>query len=478
MDPREEIKQIDALLGSITNTRDPRLSKLRMRRSDLEGQIRKEVLRAQGIKRGLRTGETMTPRTAIFDPRVTGQGLFSQTPVVGTPEERLAVVERNLPGAPMLPNSPLLSPQVAGAGTPAPPAPAPTTPSSPGAGVSGGQAAGGGGVLDELMARPGSAFAAQAEASPELAAFKAALDAPAPIFQGLAFNRAEKAALGFLAGLRGPEAVLPIIEMRRRDAAQVYEAARQNRAERLEGLYRAAQMGEEQRRFSTTQARADADRAESQRRFEIDRQFEERRTKATEESARSTAAMRDAMLKARTSARPIPANAAMDIGQAINAARRVRDTYDKFIASGQPGGAIPSAFGLLPPMTQAQGDFAADLQITTNEVKKDLLGASRTMTELKDVSAFLPNYGDRDFTVRTGLRRTASASLAAVRAKIGALRSAGFDTSGLEEQLRAAGFAGADAGWSGPIQPLPPGVQFDPLWGVIDDAGDFAGMEE
>jgi hypothetical protein len=94
----------------------------------------------------------------------------------------------------------------------------------------------------------------RADQTPELGAFKALLEAPAPQFQKAAFSPMEAAALGLLAGLRGVEATLPFIEQRRADARLVYDQARTARAEKLGGLFNLAQIAEQNRRQTDVQA--------------------------------------------------------------------------------------------------------------------------------------------------------------------------------------------------------------------------------
>ena len=93
-----------------------------------------------------------------------------------------------------------------------------------------------------------------AEHTPEMAAFKAALDAPAPVFQKVAFTLAERMALGFLAGLKGIDAVMPVIEARRREVSDVYQKAVEARGERLQGLMQLGQMSMQARETARTNA--------------------------------------------------------------------------------------------------------------------------------------------------------------------------------------------------------------------------------
>ena len=107
----------------------------------------------------------------------------------------------------------------------------------------------------------------KADVSPEVAALKAAIDSPQPVFQGLAFSNAEKAALGFLAGLRGLDAVLPIINERRKDATLAYEAAREARAQRIQETEALAGISTKAAAEQTRQAERSEDIAAEESRF-------------------------------------------------------------------------------------------------------------------------------------------------------------------------------------------------------------------
>ncbi len=257
--------------------------------------------------------------------------------------------------------------------------------------------------------------------------------------------------LGLLAGLRGTEATLPIIEMRRRDARDVYSRARDVRAERLSGLFQAASLAEQQKRVRFSQNIA---------------------TKRLGLAERTTLVREDLARQKKAGAlggRGLPAGVvAKDIGAALGIIKLAQDTRRNFLAAGQPGGMIPTLGGLLPPIGRAQQAFAAELQFATNEIKRISLGAARTITELKDISAFAPSFGDRDSTVDIGLKKIADGTLLAVRTKIAALGAAGFDVRGLNQLLIDGGYSGAEVVPS-LIPALPAHLSLDSREVLIDE---------
>lgn len=306
-----------------------------------------------------------------------------------------------------------------------------------------------------------AAFLQAAEDTPELAAFKAALDAPAPVFQKIGFNPAEQIALGFLAGLRGTEAIQPIIERRRQDARDAYALARDARAEKLGGLFQSAQAAEQARgrRFS---------QAVQLKQLE----FEGRRVATTEQTAAATAAFRRAQAARAGAGQILPANVTSDFGAAINAANRARKFLADFRAAGKPGGPLVTLGGNVA-FTEAQQRVRADLQATTNEIKRDLLGAARTLPELADVSGFLGSFGDRDSTIEISMETITKQTISRTRAQLAALKSTGWDTSGIEAQLINSGYSGLDV--AAPLIPTPPGLTFDPTFSLMEEEG---GLEE
>ena len=300
-----------------------------------------------------------------------------------------------------------------------------------------------GGIDDDVLFRgpepDPTAIQSMADDSPEMAAFKALLDAPSPVFEKAGFTMAERAALGFLAGLKGHESVQPVIEGRRREATIAYQAARGARADRLQGLYQSASLAERIR------SRKQAGRI-AEEKLDI--------------LAAAAAAKAGKLL-------PIGEGTATDIGLGIKAAKAAQDFVTKFLAQGQPGGAM---FSVLPPMTQAQIDTKRDLQISTNSIKKDLLGAARTLTELADVSNFLPSFGARDAVVLSGMQGVVRDTLMSVRAKIRSLKATGRDVSGLEQMLRESGLTGSEMGVD-MTTPPPAGLTLDPFYVLADEGG-------
>jgi len=136
--------------------------------------------------------------------------------------------------------------------------------------VSGGQATAAAPAQLDAASQPPlvtDAHRAQADLSPEIAALKEAISAPQPVFRGLAFSKAEQAALGFLAGLRGLGAVTPIIEQRRRDAVTTYEAAREVRAERIRESQALAGIAQEQRSIKASEQKRSEDVEYREREF-------------------------------------------------------------------------------------------------------------------------------------------------------------------------------------------------------------------
>jgi hypothetical protein len=144
---------------------------------------------------------------------------------------------------------PVLSPVRTGLLEPASP-PSPITPPAPAPP----KAAGKGGAAPTTTAAAAAAAPEEAptpldpiilkaaEDTPEVAAFKAALTAPAPVFTKIGFTMAERVALGFLAGLKGIDAVMPVIEQRRREVSDIYQKAVEARGERLEALFKLGQL--------------------------------------------------------------------------------------------------------------------------------------------------------------------------------------------------------------------------------------------
>jgi len=390
-----------------------------------------------------------------------GSPLFKQTPL-----NKAAFLEANPPAAPRLdqpdvrfPGSNLEQPAPAqrmGEATGLP-----LVPPSPQVAAQAGTGGGESGLLQGPSAPPASLpdplspFLQATETSPELAAFKALLEAPAPVFQKAGFTMAERVALGFLAGLRGIEAVEPIIEARRQEARAVYQDARMARAERLEGLYRVAELTRQQ--GMETHARG----VEAQRLG-----FEERRVATGEKSAASIEALRQAQMGRAALGRPLPAATVTDLGKAIGVASEARRFVRGFKDAGQPGGPI-STLGGNVAFTTAQQVMRADLQGTTGRMKTDLIGSARTLTELQDISCFLPSFGDRDSTIIIGMNTVAQHSIAAVRAKIASLKAAGFDTSGQEALLEKAGYTGIEV--AAPLMPLPPGLSYDPTFSLMEE---------
>ena len=280
--------------------------------------------------------------------------------------------------------------------------------------------------------------------SPELAAFEALLEAPDEKFAGAAFSPLESAALGLLAGLRGAEAALPFIQMRRQDARFAFDAARRAKTEQLGGLFNMAQIAETNRRFEATQ--------EQQIRV----------VKLQQSGALERAEL---AARGRLQLRPIPPNTALDLGSAIEAASDARGFVRRFMEAGQPG--VFPLNAVLPPFTEAQQEVAADLQATTGPIKTKLIGSARSAAELADIANFLPNFGDRDSTIRIGMTTVATKTIAAVRTQIQALRMTGHDTQGLEQILRERGFSGPEV--IAPPTPTPPGLTVDTSMVLADE---------
>jgi len=305
-------------------------------------------------------------------------------------------------------------------------------------------------------------FRSAAEDTPELAAFKALINAPAPVFQKAGFTTAERVALGLLAGLKGIEATLPIMQQRRQDAMVAYEAAKDARAERLRGLYEVAQIGQQERQRAVENKRADAamaqakaDREESKRRFEAGLGMQKEHLKLAKETAERQEAKAAEALKGRD----LPARYAVDLGQAINAARQA-DQFLKDFGTSFPGNPVTTLGGNVA-IGQGQRDVRASLQAATNEIKTKLLGSARTLTELQDVSGFLPAFGDLDATIVTGMKTVKSQTLARVRTEIATLKASGYNTEALEKMLHDNNFTGISV-VPRAMPPLMPGMTIDP----------------
>ncbi len=295
-------------------------------------------------------------------------------------------------------------------------------------------------------------FLGQAEQTPELAAFKALLEAPAPVFEKAAFSEMQRGMLGLLAGLRGIEATLPIIEMRRRDARDVYNSAREVRAERLSGLFQAASLAEQQKSQRFAQRVATERGARQERTVRV---------------AEGGLALRQRAANAPPQLRLISPTQLVDFGTAINAAAQIRDFEEKFIREGMPGGL---GAGLLPNFLRSslQKETAADLQAIQQPLLSELLGAVRTIPELKGVDAFISPFGSRDEDILVSIRAMKRSTLSAVRSEIKSLKLSGFDTTGVEQLLFEKGFSGAEVQPS-LIPTIPAHLSYDPGEVVADE---------
>lgn len=193
---------------------------------------------------------------------------------------------------------------------------------------------------------------AAAEQTPEMAAFKAALEAPAPVFQKVGFTVAERVALGFLAGLKGIDAVMPVIEMRRREVADVYQKAVEARAERLQGLMQLGQMSTQAREAARTNA--EQERAAG---FEREKFAEEKRQfgvtskeRAREFDLRQQELAEQRALRAQMGRQPtLPAmKEYTEVNAVLESTARVRHLIKQLGAGGQPAMSI-SAVGAWVP---------------------------------------------------------------------------------------------------------------------------------
>lgn len=310
----------------------------------------------------------------------------------------------------------------------APAAPGPPTPSAPA----------------EPLFSDLTQFLEKADQTPEMASFKALLEAPAPVFEKVAFTDTERAALGLLAGLRGIEATLPIIEARRADARQTFEAAREARAEKLEGLFRLASASETARARRFTQAA-------QIRGLELQTAglgLRERQVRIAERKA-----------GARAPLRLIPPAQVAAIGDAIDVAETFTRVNTELAALGYPGDPVMTLGGSVA-FTDKQKKARELLQGAAQEELKRLIGSARTFTELQSVVGPIPSFGDTDVTIRTGLLGTATRVAYTVRSKLLTFKMAGFDTSGLETRLEAGGFSGL--GLATPPVEVPEGLMLDP----------------
>jgi hypothetical protein len=188
--------------------------------------------------------------------------------------------------------------EIAGMGPITPLTPKPATAAGQPATASSSAAPDAGGISPELPPLD-PRFLKAAEDTPEMAAFKAALNAPAPVFQKVAFTMAERVALSFLAGLKGIDAVAPIIEQRRREVSDVYQKAVEARGERLSGLFQTAQLsmaGQREARANAEQERtAKFERekaAEQSRQFNVGQKEKAREFDLRQQELEESRAMR------------------------------------------------------------------------------------------------------------------------------------------------------------------------------------------
>jgi hypothetical protein len=286
---------------------------------------------------------------------------------------------------------------------------------------------------------------AKADLTPELAALKAAMDAPAPVFKGLAFSKAESAALGFLAGLRGYGAVAPIIEQRRRDAAMTYDAAREARAEKIREAQAVAGLAGQEREI----------RRESERRRE-DVAFRERGfqegIKGRQESARLTergqditkrgqdlaAQGRKEAIAARGRGKRVSPEFASKLFTNLNLAKVALDTLSEFERSGHPGGPLAGVGGVA--FSPEGKKFRANLQRTQARLRKEIIGTAQSEREQFNTLAFLPSYDSTTETMRSGLSSIRMDLLDNFKSKAEAAIMAGIDMTPAIQKAAALGF--------------------------------------
>lgn len=337
------------------------------------------------------------------------------------------------------------------------------------------------------------AHLSRAALSPEVAALKAAIDAPAPVFEGLGFNIPERLALGFLAGLRGNAHIQPIIDSRRRDARLTYDAALQSKALKIR---------EAESLLTATQAQQSFD--ESQRRFGLEHGLRAESFDALQTFRENTLNQRGLLTReghelqrelARESTKAIMARLklngpkmsgrqATDLGDMIAAKKGIRllkqmvmegnPNVQRFEDADIPG--TPALFGFA--IGSEQRRFKALWQALTAEIKTDLIGAAQTFQELKNISDFLVEFGSLNSKMINGVLAVENRLDRAMQGHILSMRAGNFqgvdllETTAMSEGFfEASGFGGGGGRFQRSRDEIIPGVNFAPVPGDWEDDG-------
>ncbi len=297
---------------------------------------------------------------------------------------------------------------------------------------------------------------------PEVTALREAISAPPAVFTGLAFSIPERLAIGFLAGLRGIGAVLPIIEGRRRDAVAAYNAARESRANKIRESELLLRAKEREREFLEGSFRFD--QTDSQRQQQIDLSSEGLAQGMTIAKMNDATRRFGFKLSAETS-REI-ATARIEAGKksgrltGISGTQqgRLQKHYDqklrleniKSILLEQnphaksiddpnldaPGS--PFQFGVA--ITDLQLMFKAAWEKSTSEERRRLFGAAQTALELKNSASIFPGFGSRNKVIITAIREMVKANQSALQSELRTMGVSGFDVRGATLDALEMGF--------------------------------------
>jgi len=186
--------------------------------------------------------DATAPGAPVQGP-VEQSGVFRATPVA--PADRAAAIQRMATDAPLPPGSEPGPPSPVPLGPPAPvpaqtataaPPPEPLGPPQPATRLSDS------GIAPapplDLSAPPPEPDSA------DTLALRAALAAPAPVYQRPTYTKGEGVAMAFLAGLKGFDAVLPFIKLKEEQATRAAQTGLEARGQTISGLHGLAAVGE------------------------------------------------------------------------------------------------------------------------------------------------------------------------------------------------------------------------------------------
>jgi len=229
--------------------------------------------------------------------------------------------------------------------------------------------------------------------SADLIALRKALAEPPPKLDQSPVSKAEGIALGFLAGLKGINEVMPFIAMRQRRAEQKYSAETDARREKLGGLQGLAAITErEQTARQALQLRT------MQQQFSNDYRTA---SMANMLSMRQEAAARIALAKQTYDLRATkmirPSDRQFDslalLGNLYTRALEARELI-KAGFGGPVEGRIPviGTFNPTPDNIRKAAQLKDALDYTSTNTKHDLLGAAMTPTELAGLIGAVPSF--------------------------------------------------------------------------------------